>query len=360
MAPKSQSATAPYLSSQIGVFESLEAPILNNRGARYEGDIFSVLWQSPYILRSWEFALADGAIDCNQHFELGTSFVDRLWKTKSHFQSGASKLLLFDVKSKVSREAGDQIYNTSARQQNAVAFYIGICAADTSFVELIPNIYQNNGDGTEGPSENRELAVNISRASRLHASAYRLDPCNSPYRMPLALLLEAIHRVRRCVQGKGPYVNPWTLVEFPDWIPSTTSSTESLTPAEDTQHFTAYKAAMEIGRLIRIQSNPAAMELDLVGLQPRLADFKLITIPQTSESQTSHRYQSRSQRRLEGRDLRQSFIQHKLDGKDRSRYSPLSKVAVARGEGKDRRWYFSAFDRSISLLHNNCANTDLH
>lgn len=348
---KNPSAPPPSTSSHTGFLQPLEALniILRSRGARYEGDVFSVLWQSPYILRSWEFALVDGAIDCNEEFKLGTSFVDRLAQVKSRFLPESRKLVRFDIKSKISQEAGDQIYNTSTHQQSAVAFYIGLCAADTSFVELIPNFHQHKegtpalGYDPEEVLENRQGAVNDSRVSKLHASAYKLDPCNSPYRMPFTDICEAIHRVRRTAQGKGIYINPHTLVEFSDWKPSTTSFIESLISAEHIQHFTAYKAAMEIYRIIKIQPE-LVMGLDFVGLQPRLVDFKLIT------SQTPLLSKSLAQHRLEGLNLRQSFIQHKLDGKDRSRFSRLSKVAIARGAGKDRRWYFSALDNAFVSL----------
>ena len=333
-------------SSHIGSLECLETSILNNRGARYEGDIFSTLQHSPYALRSWEFALADGAIYCNGSFDWGASFAGRFSGIEQ--AEGEVDLLLFDVKSKISQEAGDQIYATTTRQEQDVAFYIGVCAADTSFVELIPNIYQQASPGPleseDGPAlQNRKLGVNTSRESKFRPSTYKLDPGMSSYRMPLILLPEAILRVRRCARGVGPYVNPWTLVSFPNWKPFTTHSTDLLIPAQDSQHFTAYKAALDICRMIKIQRGPVAIDFDFVGLQPRLADFKLITaLPLNSLSHLSIQ-----QQRLDGRALRQDLIQHKLDGKDRARSSRLSKVAIARGEVKDRRWYFSTFDRFV-------------
>jgi len=42
---------------------------IRNSGARLEGDVFSILKQSPFVVRSFEFALADGAIDCTQSFD---------------------------------------------------------------------------------------------------------------------------------------------------------------------------------------------------------------------------------------------------------------------------------------------------
>lgn len=66
-----------------------------------------------------------------------------------------------------------------------------------------------------------------------------------------------------------------------------------------------------------------AMSVDVVGLQPSLADFKLL---------------------LEGRQM---FVQHKLDMKIRSAGSALNRVCIARNDGADRRWFFSTFDRFV-------------
>jgi hypothetical protein len=54
-------------------------PLLNNRSALYKGDVFSILYKSPFIIQLFEFAIADGAIDCTSSFPLGISFVDYFW-----------------------------------------------------------------------------------------------------------------------------------------------------------------------------------------------------------------------------------------------------------------------------------------
>lgn len=43
--------------------------LIKFRGALFEGDVFSVLWHLPFVIRSFEFALADGALDCNSSGE---------------------------------------------------------------------------------------------------------------------------------------------------------------------------------------------------------------------------------------------------------------------------------------------------
>ena len=249
-------------------------------------------------------------------------------------------LLLFDVKSTNCQLAGDQYYITTIRQRREVAFYIGICVVDPSFVELIPNLYQGRpGSTARSQPDGDEVAVNTSRVSHLPPSAYVLDPCNAPYRMPLALLPRAIERVRYCVQRGQPYVNPWTQVSFPQWRPTTTSASDALKPSEESQHFTAYRAAMEVYRIMNKVSLRSPLLLDFVGLQPRLADFKFIPAwvqgPKDLESPGPQH---------------QRFVQHKLDGRDRTSSTSLAKVAISRAQGGNRWWYFQAHDRSFPLF----------
>lgn len=315
-------------SSGSELLQALEKVILRNRGALYEGDVFSILQGSPYIIRSFEFAPADGCIDCAREFDPTTSFADRLWESQQADPStgGASELVLFDVKSKVSEVAGDQVYLASRQQHSLMAFFIGICAADTTFVEVLPNFSQGRQFDEDSADHS---AVNTSRQSKLDPSTYRLDPSNSPYRMPAYMLQEAIYRVRRCAQGYGDYVNPWTMVRFEGWRPSTVSSLAYCMPAEGTEHLSACKAALEIQRIVKTQSQSldVAVDLDFIGLQPRLADFKLVLRERTTPV------------------VRQVFIQHKLDVKDRSRAKPFTNVAIARSRGEDVNYWFDPFER---------------
>ncbi len=320
-------------------WESLNV-ILHHCGAVSEGDIFTVLAPLPYVVRSFEFAVADGALDCDNSFPPAATYADRFWAVEQEqLPTIPKKLLLFDVKSSICQLAGDQYYLTSIRQRREVAFYIGICVADPSFVELIPNLYQGRQGSTSPPqSDSDEVSANASRVSHLPPSAYVLNPCNAPYRMPLALLSKAIERVRSCIQRRQPYINPWTQVSFPEWKPITTSTSEALKPSEDSQHFSAYRAAMEIYRIMNKVSVRSPLPLDFVGLQPRLADFKFIPalIPRPNP--------------LESPELQhQRLVQHKLDARERAYSAPLTKVAIGREQGGKRRWYFQAYDRSLPL-----------
>ena len=331
----------------IRSWESLD-PILNTRGAVFEGDIFAVLASLPYIVRSFEFAAADGALDCGHSFPPNATYADRFWAVEQEQLPTIPKnLLLFDVKSSNTPLAGDQYYKTTIRQRREVAFYIGICVTDPSFVELIPNLYQGRSTARSQPDDD-EVAVNTSRVSHLPPSAYVLDPCNAPYRMPLALLPTAIERVRSCVQWGHPYINPWTQVSFPQWRPTTTSTSEALKPAEESQHFTAYRAAMEIYRIMNKVALRSPLPLDFVGLQPRLADFKFIPT----------RIQSPKDRESLGLQ-HQRFVQHKLDGRERKSLASLAKVAIARIQGHKHRWYFHAHERSLPPCDQRCLETDL-
>lgn len=155
--------------------------ILQCRGASYEGDAFSILKRSPYTVRSFEFGLADGAVDCNRSYEINTPFADRFWDVHERrwLPDEVSELVLFEVKSTAGSAACDQVYITSFCQRRHVAFYIGINAADPTYVELIPNYYQEAAalqtediDFTVDAEGKRHISVNVRRASHLPTFAY--------------------------------------------------------------------------------------------------------------------------------------------------------------------------------------------
>ncbi|USP75476.1 uncharacterized protein yc1106_02750 [Curvularia clavata] len=323
--------------SQISSF------ITGRSGARFEAELFAVLFECPFVIRSFEFAPADGAIFATTDTTppIGT-FGERFWQLNEHvrrYRHGPKhserRLVLFDAKSKISGKAEDQIYKTSVKQQNRVAFYIGICAANPDYVELIPNyragtLLDNN--------EKRNVAVNISRKPRLPPSAYdSLSPCNSPYRMPIRLLPEALARIQRCAQGQGAYSNPWTRVTFHDWIPSVEHDNDGLMPEESSQHFTSFRGLVQFWKGIRAAKwlHGIPMDFDFMWLQPHLADFKLLVPDSKSHNQR-----------------RQLFVQYKIDAKYRSPASPLAKVAIARnGRNGEVNYYFNDYERFDYLLY---------
>ncbi|THW06077.1 hypothetical protein D6D25_08138 [Aureobasidium pullulans] len=304
--------------------QSIRNPV--NHGARFEGDLFSALRHSPYVVRSFEFALVDGAVALDNTFDANSNYADRFWRIDQQQRNPdlrtENEMLYFDGKSSSSAVAEGQVFLTTIKQRRLVAFYVCICANDPRFVELIPNRYQ--GLETPGRLETDEVIVNTARHSRLPPSAYRLDPSGSPRRLPLALLPEAIHRIVLCVRNQQDYVNPWTLVAEEGWRPQTNSSVEHLKPAEQTEHYSAYLAAMNIYRHVIMHAMSVPMHFDFVGLQPKLADFKLIfTDP----------------------EQRQFFVQHKLDARDRALSTPLTKVFIGRSKKKGIAWYFEPTER---------------
>jgi hypothetical protein len=312
---------------------ALEALIVRNRGARFEADIFSALFQDPKTIRSFEFGKVDGAIDClddiapttsqaseddaNHLQEQLPSFAKRFWDLDEQFKihPRSRRLVPFDVKSTVYNVPHKQIYATTLAQSETTAFYICICAADPRYVELIPNVRYIPLQEGEDPKRKR-VQVNSTKKSTLDSSVFGfLNPCDAPYRMPVALLPEAIRRIRNCANGREDYINPWTNCRFTGWIPFTIQSAKPLKPDEDSEHFTAFLATMEMYRAVQIvASQGLPIDFDFVALQPRLADLKLIL-----------------------RRQRQVFIQHKIAELG----TKLSDVTITRnGKG-----YFSLFDR---------------
>jgi hypothetical protein len=173
------------------ILDPLDTLLLRNRSAVAEGDVFSILSRSPFVIRSFEFALVDGAVDCTNTHRIGSSFADRLWATEqaSLLPDVTSELLLFDVKS--SFNFGHR-YVSSVFQKRRVAFYICISSADPSFIELIPNYNQaeeaqdseTSESVTMGGEENRKITINNGRRVLLPLRSYRLDPTNAPYAHP--------------------------------------------------------------------------------------------------------------------------------------------------------------------------------
>lgn len=322
----------------------LHAFVTARRGAAFEADIFAVLLTCPLVIRSAEFALADGALYATPNVipPIG-NFTERFWKLNEdvRIDRGSSRfwsrlLVLFDIKSKVSRRAEDQIYTTPVSQRARVAFYICICAANPSYVELIPN--RHGGENGSSDNRGRNVAVNISRKSFLPPRAYgALSPCNSPYRMPIALLSEALQSMAECARGSGDYVNPWTRVRFTGWSPHIEHANDGLMPKEDSQHFTSFLSIIEIWRSVRNANNRAEnaipMHFGFVDHQPCLADFKFL-VPSTMQHVQ-----------------RQVFVQHKIDGRYRSPASPLNKVAIARNGTKGSlNYYFTHHNQYIYPL----------
>ena len=317
-------------SAQGILFDALHKAFYN-LGAEQEGAIFAELEHLPWVLRAAEFARVDGALIVQGTLPKAASYANRLWVLMERARAAqCPELALMDVKSRVSGDAHEQIYITTIGQRARTAVFIGVCAANPDFIEVIPNLYA--GRPFDKKHEGRCVAVNISRKSLLPASAYgHLSPCNSATRMPIGYLDQALEGILACARGEGDYVNPWTRVRFGGWKPFTVQTSEDMMPKSNTQHFTAYRSAMEIFRCVRNArrwNDPLPLDFDMLYLQPRVADFKLII-----EDSRAH-------------DRRQVFVQHKIDGQDRSRNAKLVNVAIARGrEDGTTMWYFTPFER---------------
>jgi hypothetical protein len=317
--------------------EALSAFISRRRGTFNEAELFHAVRDCGFVFRSFEFARVDGAVlATNGAAPVAGNYTERFWDlnelvrmTRGSIEHRARKLVLFDVKSCTSERAEHQIYITTIWQQEQTGFYLATCPVDPNFVEIFPNRFaKHHATALDG----RKVAVNESRKAMVPPSAYGfLSPCNSGYRMPLSLLPQAIENIRRCAQGDGDYINPWTGVQFTGWKPHTVCDNESLAPTEDSQHYTSFKGLLELWRGFRVAQSRDNLdiELEFVNLQPQLADFKLL-LPEP------HNPTRR----------RQVFIQYKIDGLYRSPANTLTKVAIARNQRKGRiNYYFTEFER---------------
>jgi len=323
-----------------------------NRGFRYEGEVFDAIWNVIDVIRAFEFALVDGAIDISGHLAPTSPqrFADRFWDLEEQRRLNAAhgiqlvgdpgsfqgsvcetkltryKQVLFDVKSRVATAAEDQIYITTLQQRVKATFYIGLCSADPTFVEIYPNTLAGTAlDPIDDPR--RHVAVNSSRKSRLLPSDYGfLSPCNSPYRMPMSLLSTALQRIGDCARERTLYTNPWTNVTFPKWKPYVVQTSRYMVPDGEvqSQHCTSYSGTMAIYRAVRNARNVynVPIDFDFIRLAPRLADFKLIV------------------------SSLQFFVQYKIDGRvDRPQRSRLEHVGIGRGSESMRHWYFTPYEQ---------------
>ncbi|KAJ5055047.1 hypothetical protein J3E72DRAFT_177232, partial [Bipolaris maydis] len=125
----------------------VDSCIKRNRGTHFEAEIFSHLSCCPFVLRSYEFAIADGALYATPNSEPPTgSYTERFWQLDEQVRMfrNTSKhwsrvLVPFDIKSSVSNRPEDQRYITTVRQRARVGFYVAVCATNPEYVEIIPN-----------------------------------------------------------------------------------------------------------------------------------------------------------------------------------------------------------------------------
>jgi hypothetical protein len=248
-----------------------------NYGSLGEGDIFAVLSRNEHVVRSFEFAAVDGGIVLEKpEHTLGATYAERFLCLWDHMQSDephSRRIIPFDAKSSTGLEAGAQTYYTRSNQHSKTAFFITICASDPNFVSLIPNV----------PSARREgdtaFAASISKRLPVHGIAYGfLDPETAAHRMPIGLLPTAVERVRECVLTDKDYVNPWTGVAYAGWRPLVVQSFDDFYPDQGTEHYSAFASVLAIWRELRTagDSRGEAVGFDMIGVQPRLADMKII------------------------------------------------------------------------------------
>lgn len=222
---------------------TLDALVLHNRGGLYEAKLFQALLSSPYVVRSAEFAALDGAVDCSATYGQNVRFAERFFDLWQAQRIKPHKLLLFEVKSTVGREAETQRPNFTQTQRTHAAFYICVNAANAAYVDLVPSHYH----GSPMSSKIDKHYMPVSPRS------YVLDPNHEACRMPIGKLPEAIENVRRVATGKAPhYVNPWSLVVFHDWQPVATHSSELMCPDESTPHFTSLLALHDLYRYLSL------------------------------------------------------------------------------------------------------------
>jgi hypothetical protein len=256
-----------------------------NYAAVCEGDVFSILFGLSFIVRSFEFAPIDGAVCLDDPAGYGpqSTYAQRLLSTRHHMLKypRSRRFVQFDVKSTTGLEAGAQTSLTSVRQHHKTAFWIIMCASDPGFVSLVPNTPAVH----RLREEDHHFALNSTRHLAVRGVAYGyLDPEHAAHRMPIGLLATAVERIRECAIASAnaagdrkDYVNPWTGLAYSGWQPAITESTDDLWPHEGTEHYGACLGVLALWRELRLARGEGEdVQFDMVGLQPRLADLKII------------------------------------------------------------------------------------
>ena len=87
----SEKAVEEYKMSEA--FKAIGRMILRNRGTLYESDIFSILKHSPFVVRSFEFGLADGALDCTRQYDTPMTYAEWFWDAYDRRLPGAQNPL---------------------------------------------------------------------------------------------------------------------------------------------------------------------------------------------------------------------------------------------------------------------------
>lgn len=253
-----------------------------NFAAVCEGDVFSVLFALEPVIRSFEFAPVDGAVSLEAPIHAPRStYAERLLAARNHLLKNprTHRFVQFDVKSTTGLEAGAQHPITGLRQHGKTAFYIVVCASDPGFAALVPNV----PTARRFRSDEHKFAVGSNRSLTVGGVAYGyLDPGYAAHRMPIGLLAAAVQRVRDCAIAsatatKKEYVNPWTGLAYDGWEPAITDSLEDMWPWEETEQYSACLGMLTLWRELRLARRDGDdVRFDMVGVQPRLADMKII------------------------------------------------------------------------------------
>jgi hypothetical protein len=214
---------APLRSRLYGVephqpLASMSSFITGRCGARFEAELFAAILDCPFVIRSFEFAPADGALFATINVDPPTrTCSERFWELNKEGRRTryTDRKLDAGVKSTASFRVEDQIYITPIRQQERVAFYVGVCASQPACVDLILN--NRTAQASTVSNDARYVAVNVSRKSFLPPPAYCfLSPCNSPIGcqsicFPKYLCaFKSVPKIMHLAQLPGQMSNSWT------------------------------------------------------------------------------------------------------------------------------------------------------
>lgn len=255
--------------SQMGpipqqLISKMEGSIFFQRGSMYQAMVLAALRNTPYTIRSMEFAALSGVILSKGDEKLVSSsqnWADRLFQISG--SASTPKMFGFQIKSAMAD--AQQSFTTSPEQMNAASVFILIEAKNTAFVAVVPNRFVRK----------LKSASSLITNATTHSPRYTfcLDLGLAKHMVPLHALPSAIAAIQKSFDEDVDYINPYTGVKYTDWRPRKLNNSDSLLVPSNDQRRRSYETTRRIHRVLR--DSGSEVSCDIVYHAPTLGDFRL-------------------------------------------------------------------------------------
>lgn len=226
--------------------------------------VLAALRNTPYTIRSMEFAALGGAILSKDDEELvssGQNWADRLFQVSG--SASTPKMFGFQIKSAMADSR--QSFTTRPEQMDNASVFVLIEAKNTASVAVVPNHFVRKV----------KSASSLITNATTHAPRYTfcLDLGLAKHRVPLDALPTAIAAIQKSFDEDVDYVNPYTGVTYTKWRPRRLNNCDSLLVPADDRRRQSYETTRRVHQALR--SSGSAVSCDLLYHAPILGDFRL-------------------------------------------------------------------------------------